>query len=177
MRRLRSFLFIVLLSGAAGCGAQEQVIRVKDLQGRDRVMGRLGKPLGTVVEIVGTVIDGQSLRDKVHQSSFLLRVEEVAGRRLLLSQLMDFRSSGRVLPRDDLELYEQKHGQRANSLSQQDLEPLKRDYVGQRVRVLGYETGEFSGIPWNWPKDLPSFQATGFGFGGYLVLLKKLSPP
>lgn len=142
--------------------------------GKLPVIGGLGVPVGTVVEIRATIVAGSETRMKQYQSSYLLRVSEVDGRPLQQPQLMEFSVPGFVnvkLANDDFDLYELKTGEKAGRLDSAQIEEMQKGYVGKAVRLAVYETGGYSGIPDNLPDDVPSWQDHGFGFSTSLVIL------
>jgi hypothetical protein len=147
-----------------------KVTRVSDLE-EGTVIGKLGQPLGVVMRMEGTVVDGASLHDKVHSSSFLLRIDSVAGKPLDKPVVMDF--EGTALPNSDFALHEWKTGKKTGQLDSRQIAELKVGYVGSRVTLHGYETGRFGGIPKCLPPD-EMWQDRGFGFRTSLMVLRLL---
>jgi len=138
------------------------------------IVGTLGVPLGTVVEIRAVIVAGSETRMKEYQSSYLLRVSKVDGQPLSLPPLMKFSVPGFVsvkLVNDDFDLYELKNGKKTGSLDSSQIEKLQKGYIGKQVRLAVYETGGYSGIPANLPSDVPIWQDHGFGFYTSLVIL------
>lgn len=138
------------------------------------MIGELGVPLGTVVEIHATIVAGSETRMKQYQSSYLLRVSEVDGRPLPQLQLMEFsvpRFASAKLANDDFDLYELKTGMKTGSLESAQIEVLQKGYAGKAVRLVVYETGGYSGIPANLPSDVMAWQDHSFGFSTSLVVL------
>ena len=177
---------ILLLAGACwigGCasvakgrspkaGAPPQ-IRVEDLNARP-VVGRLGLPLGTAVEVEATVVPGNALRVKNYASRYLLSVSRVNGKPLPAARMMEFSVPSFVqvgLARDAFALYEMKTGRKAESLGLEQIGPLEQDYVGAKRRLVVYEVGAFEGTPRNLPPDVPTGADVGFGFTSSLVVL------
>jgi len=146
-----------------------KVITAKELAGAT-VLGALGEPLGVVMTLEGTIVDGASLHDKRHQGSYLLRVDSVAGHPVEQPVVMDF--SG-PLPNNDFALYEWKTGKKTGTLDEAQIADLKVGYVSMRVVVYGYETGGFGGVPKCLPRD-EIWQDTNFGFHTSLVVLQRL---
>jgi hypothetical protein len=72
---------------------------------------------------------------------------------------------------DHFGLYEIKTGNKASSLDTAQIRELEKDYVGQAVRLVVYETGGYSGSPTNLPDDVPRWADVGFGFFTSLVVL------
>jgi hypothetical protein len=138
------------------------------------ILGRLGVPLGKVVEIEASVIDGSSLGTKSTDGRYLLGVTKVGATVSKDSIICDFRlcpGSDAKLANNDFSLYELKTGKEAGSLTGEEIENLKRDYVGRTYHLLVYELGTFRGIPKNLPLEL-TWQDTGFGFYTSLIVLK-----
>jgi hypothetical protein len=138
------------------------------------VIGRLGLPLGTPTDIEATVIAGRDLRMKEYEGRYLLRVITVAGRALPEPQVMEFSVRGSAhLATDASSLHELKTGEESHALNSDQIAKLEQDYVGKRVRMLAYETGRYSGIPRNLPKDFPVWQDHSFAFTTSLVVLEE----
>jgi hypothetical protein len=176
---LRTYAISALVVVVAGCAAGHNPAapttqRSSPAESKPPVIGKLGVPLGTVVEIRATVVAGSETRMKQYQSAYLLRVSEVGRRPLPQPQLMEFSVPGFVnanLANDDFDLYELKNGEKTGRLDSAQIEELQKGYVGKAVRLAVYETGGYSGIPANLPSDVPVWQDRGFGFSTSLVVL------
>jgi hypothetical protein len=161
-------------AAAAASASSTAAVRVRDLRAGG-VIGVLGQPLGVVMKIDGTIVDGDSLGDKRHGSSYLLRVEQVAGTRLAEPVVIEFSSDPGVgLPTDTFKLQEWKTGKKTGSLSDREIAKLNEGYVGARVSVHAYETGAFRGVPACLPRETALWQDTGFSFQSSLVVLERL---
>lgn len=141
------------------------------------IIGRLGVPLGTVVEIEAVILDGDTLNTKAGAGTYLLKIEKVGGKNLIHPVISDFG----VHPWDDIKLandpfslYKVITGAEAHSLKGDDIERFKKGYIGSRCRLLVYESGGFSGIPNGLPGDYMLWQDHGFGFETYLFVLRVL---
>ena len=192
----RTALFVLLalvLSGAAGCsrGARDGEAGRRgaapfvDVGGgtpppattrplATPPIGALGLPLGTVARVRATVVSGEELRDKSHASEYVLRVTHVNGTELAEKPLCDFGVPAYLrkgLARTPHELYEMKHGRKAEELTSEQVRRLERGYVGKEFVLDAYETGSFGGIPKNMPDDVPLWQDRGFGFRTALVVV------
>lgn len=114
------------------------------------VIGALGVPLGTSVEIRATVVAGSELRAKAYDGSTLLRVTEVDGRPLSPPPLLEIQ---------------------VPSFASVKEQALVREHASNPARLVVYEVGRYAGIPRNLPKDVPVWQDRGFGFSTSLVVL------
>ncbi len=153
--------------------ADAEALTIADLNER-QVIGQLGVPLGTVVEIKATVVAGDELRRKQYQSAYLLRVTEVDGRALESPPVMTFSVWGSArgkLARNDFELHKMKTGKKVGSLNQEQVETLQQGYVGKQMRLVVYEIGRFAGIPKQLPNDVMPWADVGFGFSASLEVL------
>lgn len=138
------------------------------------VIGALGIPLGTVAEIRASVVAGSETGTKQHDGSYLLRVTEIDGRPIAVAPVLEFSVPSFVqvkLANDDFGLYELKTGTKAGELDSVEIKKLQKGYVGKQVRLVVYETGGYSGIPSNLPKDVMAWSDRGFGFSTSLVVL------
>jgi len=141
------------------------------------VIGRIGVPLGTVATVKATVVDGDSLQMKKYESIYLLKITEVNGVKLASETVIEFSLGPGVdvkLANNDFDLYEMKKGERAGSLSGEQITELKKDYVGSTLILQVYELGYYSGIPKNMPKEVMIWQDTGFYFSTYLRVLRQV---
>ena len=143
------------------------------------VIGMIGVPLGKVVAVRATVVDGESLRMKATQGAYLMKITEVDGKKLNSEPIIRFSlapGSKVQLANNDFELYKLKTGKKAESLTDEQMETFKKDYVGRSFLLQVYELGEFSGIPKNMPKEVLKWQDHGFGFRTNLIVLREVAP-
>lgn len=113
------------------------------------VLGRLGRPLGTVVEVSGTVVVNDA-RAKGHDDEpFLLQVETVDGHKLVEPQA--FFSSDMPLIRERPSLK-----------------------VGDAFKCAGYERGGYQGSPEGESRYVPPYAARAFSFVVDFVVVKSL---
>jgi len=149
-----------------------------DLNGRVKVIGKLGCQLGNVVEIEGIIVAGSELKRKDLQSEYLIRVDKVDGKLLSSAPTMRFHVRsfhGVSLASDAFSLYKLKKGKKAGQLSDNDIRELEKGYVGKQVRLLVWEQGCFGGIPSNMPPGAIYWQDHGFSFQTQLLILKDLT--
>lgn len=141
---------------------------------RRHVIGELGKPLGTAVEIQAEVIAGRSLRLKIYDSTYLLKVTHVDGKEVGKPPVLRFNDpfSDAELANSTFALYELKHGTKATQLNSSQIAELEKGYVGRIVRLVVYEVGSFEGIPNELPDDVPVWQGFAFRFRTSLAVLK-----
>lgn len=177
MRRAAALISLVLLPCAcvpspAPAPPAGTPLTLDDL---DRpVIGRLGVPLGTSVEIVAEIVDGDTIGNKASQGTYLLRVTEIDGKPPSKPVVMSFsvRNSFSVrLANDDFDLCKLKTGQTTGSLNSDQIAVLKKDYVGSSVKLGVYERGGYSGIPDSLPDGTLEWQDHGFGFSTWLEVL------
>lgn len=131
---------IGLVAYAAGglADQREPPISFEELASRG-VQGRLGLPLGTIVEISGTNI-ANTLKDKSSSSwPYLLRIETINGN-VLREPVLFFPV--------DLDRSKQAASPR----------------IGDRFRWIAYETGQYSGVPDKLFNYVPAYADKGFGF-------------
>ena len=144
-RYVRACAAAVLLAGCAGrtapgggppADAPAGPIPLADVQARG-IAGQLGVPLGKIVRIAGVVVDGGTLPDKASQSRTFVRVDVVDGRRL-----------------DTPVLVELSIDNRAN-------DPVRKPSHDQPVRLVGWETGGYTGAVEGEFDHVPSYASTG----------------
>lgn len=150
-----------------------QPITIAELNQR-QVIGALGVPLGTVVEVRATVVSGEELGGKGNDTSYLLKVTHVNGKELENAPLMEFSVFPTVraeLANNPFDLYEKKRGQKAQGLSSEQIAELEKGYVGKTVNLAVYEVGRFSGIPRNMPSGSHIWLGRAFQFSTDLNVL------
>lgn len=158
--------------------SKDQVVEpltLADLRSRP-VVGDLGVPLGTVVEIVATVFDGDELQMKAFADRYLLRITTVDSKQLAKPLTLDFflHRGGRPigLARDTSELLEQKRLENGKELNEEQIRRLEDGYVGKTVRLLAYESGMYNGIPRGVPGEM-IWQDRDWGFRTTLYVLSE----
>ena len=114
-----------------------------------KIHPRLGHNFGDIIEIEGTINTGEDTRMKADQGKVLLFIKKVNGKntiRPMIIELRTFSFAGTVLP--------------------------KRHTI---VKLRGYETGSFTGIPKEAFKDIPSVSTTTHYFKSIFQVTKVLS--
>lgn len=165
-------LFIAFGSAALAQEAAKRPITLDELNSR-QVVGALGKPLGTALEIDAKVIAGSELRMKQYATAYLLKVSHVDGKKLESPAVLRFSTgfSNVKLANNHFSLYEMKHHKEAGSLDSSQIAELEKGYVGKSVRLAVYEVGGFRGRPTNLPDDAPLWADVGFHFDTSLVIV------
>jgi len=139
------------------------------------IIGELGVPLGTIVEINATIVAGRSVGPKDLYSEYLLKVNKVGNKSMSDPAVCEFRTHSwddvKLAP-NTFALYELKKGEKAKSLTDVQIAELERDYVGRAYHLLAYEQGMFTGVPKNLPKNSVSWQDRGFGFRSQLIVMR-----
>lgn len=161
------------LNETAKAGVDDTPISAAQLNERT-VIGQLGVELGTAVEITAEIISGDSLRLKAHVGQYLLKVTHVNRVALKDPPTLEFQVPGYVdveLASGHFDLFELKHGERAERLDTSQIQDLESDYVGKTVRLGVYECGIFSGFPKNTLPGMTSWAARGYYFRTYLVVV------
>jgi hypothetical protein len=165
--------FVIVSVGTAQDDAAKGPITYPELYKRG-VVGRLGVPLGTAVEIKAEVVSGDTTRRKVLRGVYLLKVTHVDGKELASPPLMQY-----TVPFGGIEIpncprnsfFEGPRDAEAERIESARIAKLERSYVGKVVRLVAYERGCFDGIPERLPDDVPLWQGSGFAFGPSLAVL------
>lgn len=170
------FLLVVGLGVAFGDEKNQKSISAESLN-TIPVIGKLGVPLGQVAKINAIIVDGDSLRTKGDAGSYLLKITEVNGIKLNPEPIVDFSLAPGVdvkLANNDFTLHKLKTGEKAGSLTGEQIANLKKDYVGKSLLLQVYEIGGFIGIPDKMPKEVEIWQDYGFHFRTYLMVLREI---
>jgi hypothetical protein len=153
---------------AAWCGEAEAPaptrIDYRDLRdGRAVVIGALGVPLGTLVEIEATVMEGQRTESfgKSEDGRYRLRVTKVNRGELAEPVALLFQSA-ESLPATLGALMKQKTGAWPRDPLGNDAVECERGYVGTKHILLAYETPKDLGLPQN-PSGFPRTIVQGRG--------------
>lgn len=140
-----------------------------------RIKEELGKPFGTFIKLKVEIYDGDSLHTKSGESTFLLKVLSVDDEKLTEPKIMEFHDKTGKFPADDFELNSYLRKIKNGEISKNELNENIETYVGSEYEVVGYETGEFSGLPYGGDYE---FTLTPCGkefyFRNYLVILADL---
>lgn len=178
MRSVQSLVILLLLVGCAGPRTQ-QALPVSEVEAGETVlMGRLGRPLGTVCMIEAVVVE---VSPKMHSFGNMgrhygLRIDRVDGRALdrpVVSRFVIHLGAPLVkvapndLALDQLISRMSRPGQYwtvtedgfltdFQPVSQDEAAAVRARYVGSKHTLLVYETAEY----WGAPKDVPE----GYGF-------------
>lgn len=172
------FSLVLFFFSTGAFAGDQKVITVEQLSKSEvKVIGRLGVPLGEVATLEVTVFDGAELGGKYFDGKYLLKVTSVNGVTMKDPPIMQFsiRDFGKFnlskkLAKGPFELYQIKHGRKTGSLSTEQINELKKGYIGKQFRLKAYETGGFQGIP-SLPKEASVWADVGFSFSTSLVLL------
>lgn len=119
-------------------------ISVDALEAPNMVIGKLGLPLGKIVTIEADIIDGSRLNGKAFEGGTLLEVRSVNGQSVRVPCSLRFSWFDTVPPA-----------------------PLTG-----RVRLIGYETGVFTGVDAEAFAYIPAVASQGFHFESAFVVLK-----
>ena len=163
--------FFVFAFGATMSAFGQDTTRPKEM-----IEEKLAIPFGTIRKMNIVIVDGDQLRDKAHQGSFLFSVKSVDSTTFLNPVTIEFKDETGKFPRDEFELYKYLHGKKATTLSAKQSEEMKKKYVGKEFTVAAYETGEFTGLPENYFKYQPVRQDYGFHFRHYIIVVADLTP-
>ncbi len=168
-------LVIGTLAQSQEPAAVKKSITVSALNEMD-VIGKLGIPLGEVVEVQAVIVSGSKIGAKELEGKFLLRIESINDKSLEKPTVERFRVlpfSGAEIANDHFDLYELKTGKKTGRLDSNQIKELEKDYVSKKVKLLVYESGSFEGMPNKLPDDAPLVQATDFRFRTHLMVLKQ----
>ena|SRR5579884_3160111 len=146
-------MLVLLVAGLFGsmvakmrAAQSEPVLRLKEVRERG-IEGTLGRPLGTVVEVSGSVVANTSRQKADAGEPFFLRIVEMDGRELATP--ISFSSTDMPLVDEAPELK-----------------------VGDRFRCVGYESGTFRGTPADVFKHTEPSATLPFHFAVHFVVVK-----
>lgn len=168
--RLYCFLLIMFINTSFVIG------QIKDTSKQECVVKeQLSRPFGTLLNLTVEIMDGEELNDKSHQSSFLFKVTEVENLKLNIPIIIEFKDETGKFPDTDFGLYKLHTEKKAGVLSQDEIKKINKEYVGKKFKVVGYETGEFKGVPDGYFKYQEVRQDYSFHFFNYLVVIADIT--
>jgi hypothetical protein len=132
-------------------------------------------PFGTIAKLDVEIYDGDSLQRKEYQGTYLMKINSINGEQQIDTLLMTFEDETGELASGDFELYKIIHGKEARSLSAQQIDKMKKTYVGKKLTLMAYETGRFTGIPKDYFKYRPVRADRNFHFMNYLIIVSRLT--
>lgn len=109
---------------------------------------QLALQFGTIAKLEVEVIDGNTLPLRAYMGEYLLKVNSVNGKTSKDSVLL---------------LFSDETGS------------LKKTNAGQKLTLMAYESGNFTGVPDSYFKYQPVRQDVGFGFRHYLIVVANLT--
>lgn len=185
--------FIVMMGCARASKEGSSIVAAPELtSGAAKILGALGKPLGTVMEIEAVVVSERENNTMVAGTIFVLRVDKVDGAPIARPVNLRFKVEGKTVIKvapGESELTKlltdmQTPGGTMRidplvpmfvegpTITPAEAEAIRANYVGSRHRLVVYETGVFWGMPDNLPPDGESFiSSQRFGFHSHLVVL------
>ncbi|MGC4104058.1 hypothetical protein [Ferruginibacter sp.] len=143
---------------------------------------KLGIPFGEMAKLEIEVYNGDSLLWKEYQGVYLLKVNAVNNIKINDSLILRFTDETGTLANDDFNLYQLLYKKKTGSLSSTQISKMRKKYIGKRITVMAYETGQFRGTPdkyFDYKPFVPGiphyFATTGFHFEHSLVIVSNLS--
>lgn len=137
---------------------------------------KLNHPFGTFLTLKVEVVDGETLRDKIHQGDYLFRIKTVDSVLLPEPIIMEFKDVTGYFPSDLFKLNKYLNGVDTGYIDGETAEKNNAKYAGREFTIIAYESGEFRGLPdgyWKYTKSL--IQDAGFYFRHYLVVFSDLT--
>jgi len=136
---------------------------------------KLGIPFGTIAKLKAEIYDGNSLHMKAYEGVYLLKINYVNDKLIKKTILLRFTDETKTLANDDFGLYKLIYKKEADSLMGLQINKMKEKYVGKKLTLMAYETGQFIGIPQNYFHYRPIRADVGFYFEHYLIVVSNLT--
>jgi UDP-glucose 6-dehydrogenase len=135
---------------------------------------KLGIPFGTIAKLEAEIYDGYNFHDKGHEDMYLLKINSINGKIIKGILILPFDDETKTLANDVFSLYELIYKKKADEISEAQLAKMKKQYVGKKVTIMAYETGDFIGMPQNYQKYRLIRQDRGFIFMHNLIVVANL---
>ena len=172
-KRFLKYSFILIIYFA--CFSSKMSFGQDTIRPKQVVKEKLTVPFGTLVKMNVEIVDGEELNDKGHQGSFLFRVKSVDSVILSKPIMFEFKDETGKFPNDEFELYKYLYGKKIGAISSDQIENMKKKYVGKEFNIVAFETGEFIGIPNGYFKYQEVRQDYGFHFRHYIIVVADLT--
>lgn len=137
----------------------------------------LKHPLGTLLKMEVEVFDGDLTKLREYQGAYLFKIKTVDNKQTADTLLMTFRDETRKFPTNNFELYKYLYDKDTGSISSNQVNKMKKEYVGKIFNIVAYETGEFTGIPKGYFEYQEVKADKEFHFQNYLVVVANLTKP
>jgi len=108
---------------------------------------------------------------KVYQGLFLFKVNAIDDKPQNDTLLIPFIDETGQFANNIFELYKLTYRKSKTSISAQQIDRIKKTYVGKKFTLMAYETGKFTGLPQDYLKYRPTRTDTNFHFQNYLVVI------
>lgn len=175
---IKSILFLLFVFVSTVYFGQKQIKNSSYI-----IKENLDFPFGTLVKLKVEIVDGSSLKLKALEGRFLIKIKEINDKVLKEPFTIEFVDESGDFPTENFALYKKLYRKEVeNGLSLDKIKKIQKNYVGKTFIVLGYESGQFIGIPRESDyvaKNVKSFQLikqdVGFHFKNYIVIDSKLS--
>lgn len=182
-------VFLLVLGGAASLSSEipspqaKTVVLSTDLQnGSTAILGELGLPLGTPVEVEGVLLGPKKTTSIPFPDEIRFAVDVVGGKRLESPKEFSFRVENPTMSK----IQNSEFGLKStldffvgnNEMTREQADKMFADYAKVRRKLLVYESATYVGRPPNLPNQLPARAEPLFGFSSYLVVVTpKYIPP
>jgi len=140
------FFFIILLI-IIGSAKMVKMIDYFDLIKEVQIIGRLYKPVGTMLKLEGNIIYGENTNKKGGEAEILLKINSIDG--VMQSKII-------IIP-----------------LKYFSWTNVKKPKDGDFKKYIGYESGELMGIPEKAFKYMPRVATKDYHFGTYFQVCKE----
>lgn len=172
---MRYFLTIIFILTCSWTKSQEVPISGLPVGSpKITLTAKLGIPFGTIAKVEAQIFDGASLHSMGYQNVYLLKINYVNDKLIKENLLMEFTDDTGTLAHEDFGLYELIYKKKTEEITEEQLKKMKEKYVGKKLVLMAYETGEFVGLPDNYLKYMPITQDFGFSFQHHLVVVAVL---
>lgn len=156
--------------------AHEMSVSAASLRiGREIIIGELGLPLGTPVQVEGYLLPPQKSAYFAFPVEITLAIDTIAGEKIDAPRKFSFRVESPVASKLDnteselkkvFDFFVQEH-----DLSREQADKMFGDYAKVRRKLLVYESAYFIGRPRNLPPAAPRIATPPFGFETFIVVV------
>lgn len=152
-------------------------VSARDLRnGSAVVLGDLGLPLGTPVEVEGFIVLAKNVRRVSLIDEYMLVIDTVNGRELDSTKTYSFwveSSTRSLMANTEMGLKMLLEGLAGeHDITREQANKLLLDYTKTRRKLLVFESAVYFGRPLNLPATAPHTSAPAFGFETYLVVIE-----
>jgi hypothetical protein len=136
---------------------------------------KLGIPLGTISKLEAEVYAGDNLHMKAFQGVYLLKINSIDNKTVNDTLILSFTDETGTLANDCFSLYKLVYKKTAGTIPGELINKMGKKYIGKKITIMAYETGQFTGQPNTYSDYKPLESGLPFHFDHSLVIVSNIT--